>query len=67
MDKLIIKGRANLSLDSHNKVSLNAGDRINISKAASKLSLIHPLNHDFYSAAREKLGWSLGILKSNEQ
>ena len=61
------KGRANLSLDSHNKVSLNAGDQINISKAASQLSLIHPLNHDFYSAAREKLGWSLGILKSNEQ
>ena len=64
--KICEKGRANLSLDSHNKFSLNSGDIINISKATPKLSLIHPLNHDFYSAAREKLGWSLGILKSNQ-
>tara|TARA_Y100001970_G_scaffold35684_1_gene44095 strand:- start:172 stop:1023 length:852 start_codon:yes stop_codon:yes gene_type:complete len=52
------KGRANLSLDSHNKINLKAGDIINISKASSELNLIHPLNHDFYSACREKLGWS---------
>ena len=52
------KGRANLSLDSHNKINLKAGDIINISKAYSELNLIHPLNHDFYSACREKLGWS---------
>ena len=64
--KICEKGRANLSLDSHNKFSLNSGDIINISKATPQLSLIHPLNHDFYSAAREKLGWSLGILKSNQ-
>ena len=64
--KICKKGRANLSLDSHNKFSLNSGDIININKATPKLSLIHPLNHDFYSAAREKLGWSLGIVKSNQ-
>ncbi len=57
------KGRANLSLDSHNKLKLKAEDKISISKAESKLILIHPLSHDFYSACREKLGWSLGFLK----
>ncbi len=52
------KGRANLSLDSHNKFNLKTGDIINISRSSSKLSLIHPLSHDFYSACRKKLGWS---------
>tara|TARA_Y100000748_G_scaffold277867_1_gene255144 strand:+ start:329 stop:1204 length:876 start_codon:yes stop_codon:yes gene_type:complete len=64
--KICKKGSANLSLDSHNKFSLKAGDTISISKAGPKLSLIHPLNHDFYTACREKLGWSLGLLKNNQ-
>ena len=67
MIKICKKGRASLSLDSHNKFSLRAGDEISITRATSKLSLIHPLNHDFYSAYREKLGWSLSILKKNQQ
>ena len=60
------KGNAKLSLDSHNTYSLKAGDIISVSKASPKLSLIHPTNHDFYSACREKLGWSLGLLKNNQ-
>ncbi len=55
------KGNSSLSLDSHQTSSLKCGDVISISKAESKLSLIHPLEHDFYSSCRNKLGWSLGI------
>ena len=55
------KGQASLSLDSHTTSPLEDGDIVNISKAVSKLTLIHPLGHDFYSACRNKLGWSLGI------
>ncbi len=57
------KGSSSLSLDSHLINSLHYGDLINISKAKSKLTLIHPLEQDFFSSCRNKLGWSLGIPK----
>jgi len=53
--------KAKLSLDSHNNVNLKPGDEVTIKKASSKLILIHPQDHDFYSACRTKLGWSLGF------
>lgn len=59
--KICKKGSINLSLDSHINSSLKEGDVINISKASSKLSLVHPIDHDFYSSCRNKLGWSLGL------
>lgn len=59
--KICNKGKTNLSLDSHNKIRLKFNDIIQLSKAKSKLTLIHPEGHDFYSACRNKLGWSLGI------
>ncbi len=59
--KICKKGNSSLSLDSHQTSALKYGDVISISKADSKLSLIHPLEHDFYSSCRNKLGWSLGI------
>lgn len=63
--KICKKGNSSLSLDSHQTSALKYGDVINISKAYSKLSLIHPLEHDFYSSCRNKLGWSLGIPRKN--
>ena len=54
-----------ISYDSHTKKILNKNDIVEIKKTASKLNLIHPLNHDFYSACRNKLGWSLGIPNKN--
>lgn len=59
--KICEKGSASLSLDSHFNSPLKKGDIVKISKAKSKLSLIHPDGHDFYSACRNKLGWSLGV------
>ena len=53
--------KGGLSLDSHNNMSLSGGDSVLIRKAQSKLLLIHPKGHSFYSASRNKLGWSLGL------
>ena len=59
--KICRKGKATLSLDSHNYHNLKFDNQIKITKAKPKLFLIHPYNHDFFSACRNKLGWSLGM------
>lgn len=59
--KVCSKGKTNMSLDSHTEIKLKKNDLIHLSKAKSRLTLIHPMEHDFYSACRNKLGWSLGI------
>ena len=58
------KAKVKLSLDSHNTVSLTKGDLINISKNDSTFKLIHPLNHNFYSGCRKKLGWSSSLINN---
>ena len=50
-----------LSFDSHDSIILKRGDVVSIKKADKPLNLIHPLDHDFYSACRDKLGWSMNI------
>jgi NAD+ kinase len=52
-----------ISFDSHNKLKLASNEEVIIEKKAEELILIHPKGHDFYSACREKLGWSLGTPK----
>lgn len=59
--KLVSNKGGTLSMDSHNFIKLKKNDEINISKSNSSLDLIHPKNHNFYSACRNKLGWSLGF------
>ncbi len=59
--KICKKGSSKLSLDSHKIYQLETNDIVKICTSKAKLSLIHPLNHDFYSACRTKLGWSLGM------
>ena len=54
-------GRPKLSLDSHDSLILKKGDEVAIKKAKAELTLLHPLNHDFYSACRNKLGWSSAL------
>ena len=55
------KTKAKLSLDSHNILPLQFKDEIKIFKAQSKLQLIHPKEHNFYDACRNKLNWSSAI------
>lgn len=46
-----------ISCDGQNHINCAPGDTITIHKKPHKLKLIHPLNYDFYSTCREKLGW----------
>jgi NAD+ kinase len=55
------KNKATLSMDSHNSLSLKKGDSILIQKTSYDLTLIHPRDHNFFSACRNKLGWSSAI------
>ena len=59
--KVLSAKGATLSMDSHNFLNLKKDNEINLSQSDSDLKLIHPLEHDFYAACRNKLGWSLGI------
>ena len=55
------KDKAKLSMDGQDSVKLKKGDVIKITKSERQLKLIHPKGHDFYSACRNKLGWSTSI------
>ncbi|MDB4816568.1 NAD(+) kinase, partial [Gammaproteobacteria bacterium] len=59
--KVLSKNGAIISLDSHKYLNLKKNEEVEIIKSKPKLKLIHPANHDFYSACRMKLGWSLNI------
>ncbi len=47
-----------ISCDGQMNISLAPGDTVTIHKKPQKLKLLHPLDYDFYSTCREKLGWS---------
>lgn len=59
------KTNAKLSFDSQNTVNLKKGDIIEVFKSEANLKLLHPVDHDFFSACRNKLGWSLGFFKNH--
>ena len=59
------RGKVAISFDSHDILRLKHGDSISIETSGPKLNLIHPVDHDFYSACINKLGWSLGITKKD--
>ena len=50
-----------LSFDSQTNIKLEKDSVISISKSDEKLSLIHPLDDDFFSRCRNKLGWGKSI------
>lgn len=47
-----------ISCDGQMNIALAPGDTVTIHKKPQKLRLLHPLDYDFYSTCREKLGWS---------
>lgn len=59
--KLVIssenKAYPTVSCDGQANISCAPGDTVTIHKKPHKLKLLHPLNYDFYSTCREKLGW----------
>src|ERR1700741_3196588 len=46
-----------LTLDGQTGVPLQAGDRVQITRAAERLKLIHPLNKTYFEILRNKLKW----------
>lgn len=59
--KLVIRSEHNsplVSCDGQEGIRAQAGDVIYVRKRPQKLTLLHPLGHDFYQACRSKLGWS---------
>jgi len=59
------KGKAFLSMDSHLNLKVTSKDDVLIKKADTELTLIHPVDHSFFSSCRNKLGWSLGVPSKN--
>lgn len=64
--KINSRNGASITLDGQVKFKAKKNDIVRINKATSKLKLIHPLNNDFYSSCRNKLGWSLGITETSK-
>ncbi len=52
-----------VSCDGQVHLTTAPGDVVNIRKKPHRLTLIHLLNHDFYAACRDKLGWSNRLAK----
>ena len=63
--KIRKKHKAFLSMDSHLNLKVTAKDNVLIKKANTELTLIHPVDHSFFSSCRDKLGWSLGVPSKN--
>ena len=53
--------KAILSFDSHENISLKGNSVVDVYKAKSSLTLIHPQGQDFFASCRNKLGWSNSI------
>jgi Predicted sugar kinase len=48
---------AHLTCDSDITMELESGDRVLIRKKDTKIRLIHPADHDYFSILRAKLRW----------
>lgn len=46
-----------VSCDGQNHFTCTPGDTITVGKKAQRLTLIHPLDHNYYEVCRTKLGW----------
>lgn len=53
-----------VTCDGQSHANVQAGDEIHIRKKPHRLTLIHPLNHNFYERCRSKLGWGGHLLNS---
>jgi NAD+ kinase len=50
-------GQPEVSCDGQNHLSIEAGDVIHIHKKNQTLTLIHPVNYNYYETCRTKLDW----------
>ncbi|WHI46637.1 NAD(+) kinase [Microbulbifer sp. JMSA004] len=47
-----------ITCDGHDQVVTEPGDVIRVHKKPHRLTLIHPIDHNFYETCRSKLGWA---------
>lgn len=52
-----------ISFDGQLHLDLEPGDEIIIQKYEHELTLVHPVEHDYFTVLREKLGWSTNPIK----
>lgn len=62
--RIVLRGaenaRAMVTCDGQNSETVQPGDTIEISRAAWRLSLIHPKNYSYFNILRNKLHWGRG-------
>lgn len=51
--------RAEVTIDGHSIGEIGTGDRLLISRADQRITLIHPPGYDYYETLRSKLHWGL--------
>ncbi|WP_413662463.1 NAD(+) kinase [Microbulbifer sp. CNSA002] len=60
--KLVVGKQSNtrpyITCDGHDQVVTEPGDVIRVHKKPHRLTLIHPIDHNFYDTCRSKLGWA---------
>ncbi|USD19902.1 NAD(+) kinase [Microbulbifer variabilis] len=60
--KIIVGGqnitKPYVTCDGHDQIITEPGDVIRIHKKPHRLTLVHPLEHNFYETCRSKLGWA---------
>jgi NAD+ kinase len=52
--------QAQVALDGQTTVHLAPGDRVRVSRAAARLTLLHPPGYDYFDILRTKLHWGRG-------
>ncbi|WP_205340294.1 NAD(+) kinase [Denitrificimonas caeni] len=55
-----------VSCDGQNHVTCAPGDTLHIQRKPQKLRLLHPLDHNFYTVCRDKLGWGSRLGQDNK-
>ena len=55
-----------VSWDGQNHVTCAPGDTLHIQRKPQKLRLLHPLDHNFYTVCRDKLGWGSRLGQDNK-
>ena len=68
--RLVISNRESLkpqiSCDGEVRYTAEPGEEFLVTKKATPLQLIHPLNHSFYQACRSKLGWGSRLVNLDD-
>ena len=62
LTKINGKQKSELSFDGQNNMPVQEGSEISIHKSEKQVTLVHPLNNDYFFGCRSKLGWGKSIV-----